>query len=360
MSALTGPCWLLIIFLCTFGHTVQATTTEELLASGRLQVRSWLSPDDDIVPGQRVKLSIEIATDRWFAGGTRITIPEVDGLVILQTDEFASNLSERRAGVTWVKQVWSLEVYPQRAGLHRIGPIAVKVKINNDGTTVEGSINSPALQFTANLPAALARAEFWVAAPAYTLSQTFDRDLVGLSVGDAIEREIVFEAEDVMAMMLPAFKAEDISGLRAYAEPAALNNRNNRGSLIATRRQRITYIAEQKGEFQLPARDYFWWDTSSGEVQLLSIPSTVIQVGFGEATPQAPTRQFDLRKLAVIAGWLLSALILIWLISKLPLKALGRRLAVALKFVLAKWRVLRMPGLPARINPGSNAEEKKA
>jgi hypothetical protein len=362
MKTLPLLCALLLVGLCAPGQAVQAATTEKLLADGRLQVRSWLTPDDNIVPGQQVTLSIEIATDRWFAGGTRITLPEVDGLVILQTDEFASNLSERRAGTTWIKQVWTLEVYPQRTGRHRIGPIAAQVKISDDGATVEGRINSPALQFTANLPAALSRAEFWVAAPAYELSQTFDRDLTGLRVGDAIVREIVFKAEDVMAMMLPAFEAEDISGLKAYGEPAALNNRSNRGTLLATRRQRITYIAEREGEFQLPAREYFWWDTGTAEVQLLSLPATKILVSAGtaDAAPASPVQQISLRGLATGASWLLSALVLIWLLAKLPLKTMTLKLAAAWNVLCAKWRVLRMPALPARINPGNSAGEKKA
>jgi len=50
------------------------------------------------VPGQKVTLTLEIATDRWFAGGTRIGIPEVPGLVILQTEQFASNASETHNG----------------------------------------------------------------------------------------------------------------------------------------------------------------------------------------------------------------------------------------------------------------------
>ncbi|MEH6589134.1 MAG: hypothetical protein V7746_02695 [Halioglobus sp.] len=362
MKALPLLYCLLLLGLYAPSQASQAATTEDLLTEGRLQVRSWLTPDDNIVPGQQLKLSIEIATDRWFAGGTRISLPEVDGLVILQTDEFASNQSERRAGATWIKQLWTLEVYPQRTGLHRIGPIAAQIKINDDGTTVEGRIHSPALQFTASLPDALSRAEFWVAAPSYRLSQTFDRELAGLSVGDAIVREIVFEAEDVMAMMLPTFKAEDISGLKAYAEPAALNNRSNRGTLVSTRRQRITYIAEQEGDFLLPASDYFWWDTRSAEVQLLSLPATKIRVGAGTGAtaPATPTQLITLRGIAMGAGWLLSALVLIWLLAQLPLKTIASALTTLLNAIREKWRALRLPGLPERINPGSSAGGKKA
>ena len=53
----------------------------------------------------------------WFTGGTRIRLPEVPGLVILQTEQFASNASERRGDQNWVLQRWTLDVYAQR---HRV------------------------------------------------------------------------------------------------------------------------------------------------------------------------------------------------------------------------------------------------
>ena len=70
------------------------SSIEELEASGHLHIESALTPQNGIVPGQKVTLTLEITTDRWFTGGTRIGIPEVPGLVILQTEQFASNASE--------------------------------------------------------------------------------------------------------------------------------------------------------------------------------------------------------------------------------------------------------------------------
>ena len=172
-----------LVLLCLSATTAMATTLDDLVRDGRLQARSWLDPATDIVPGQQVKLVLEFATDRWFAGGTRIRIPEVPGLIILQTESFASNSSETRNGQSWVIQRWALEVYPQREGDFEIPPIRASLKVNSDGTSaVEGEMLSPALQFRATTPDALGRAEHWVAAPQYSVSQSFDRDLDNLKV----------------------------------------------------------------------------------------------------------------------------------------------------------------------------------
>ena len=106
-------------------QTVAATTVADLQAQGRLSIDASLSPTEDVVAGQKLALVIEIATDRWFSGGTRLAIPEIPGLVILQTEQFASNASETRGTQSWVLQRWTLDVYPSDRGvspLLRSGP----------------------------------------------------------------------------------------------------------------------------------------------------------------------------------------------------------------------------------------------
>jgi hypothetical protein len=333
-----------------------AASVQELQAANRLQIASSISPTEDLVPGQKITLTLQIATDRWFSGGTRISIPEVPGLVILQTEQFASNASENRDGKSWVVQRWTLDVFPQRAGDFTIPPTQVQVKVNDgESGPVEGVIFTPATHFSATIPEALAKVEHWVAAPAFEVRQGFDRPLEALEVGDAFELEVVFEAEDVMAMMLPAFTPEKLSGLAAYPSPPVLNNSNNRGQARASRRQKISYVVEEQGQYLLPARDYFWWDTRSAQLQLLSLPATEITVG----TPSAPakSRSLDITPRQILAlavglallagiGWLAWK----WL-PRLPLARCG----AALSALWLQLLELRKPGLPRRLNPDSSS-----
>ena len=79
----------LSVLATVYSAATAANPLAELQASGHLRIDSALTPSEGIVPGQRVQLTIKIATDTWFTGGTRIGIPEVPGLVILQTEQFA-------------------------------------------------------------------------------------------------------------------------------------------------------------------------------------------------------------------------------------------------------------------------------
>jgi len=358
--------WLAAVTLLPLLSTLAAaqgaeTTLEALRRDGHLQLEASLAPETGIVPGQKLTLTLEIATDRWFAGGTRISLPEVPGLVILQTEQFASNASERRGNTSWVLQRWTLDVYPQRAGRFSIPPITTRLKINaGEAGDVEGILRSPPLAFTATLPASLADIGQWVAAPEFTVSQSFDKSLENLQVGDAFEREILLEAGDIMAMMLPAVEARQQPGLAAYPSPPVLDNSSNRGQLRASRRQHISYVVQAEGRYQLPALDFFWWDTARGELRVVSLPATEFTVGSGAAgamDPGAGKLPVTPRQLLAACASLVLLLALLWLARKfLPAIPPGR-LTAAVTRMARKVSDLRKPALPARLNPGSSAGE---
>lgn len=350
-----------ILLLCSGAAVAESDTIAALRDAGKLTVESAIEPDSNVVPGQKLSLTIKLATDSWFSGGTRIKIPEVPGLVILQTGQFAANATERRGSDTWVVQRWTLDVYPQQAGEFTVGPIALQVKVGGSAGNVEGGTTSPPVTFTAAVPDALKQGEFWVAAPHFSAEQIFDRELEGLVPGDAFERNITFEASDTMAMMLPDFAAEDLPGLANYPAPPVLDNYNNRGEVRARRTQSISYVVEAPGDYLLPGRDFFWWDTNSGELQLVSLPATEIHIaGSAAAAVGTSQKRLEPRTIAMVAG----SLLLLGLVSGLllhyrPWQWLGV-LAEPAGRLWALLKSLGRPALPERLNPGQFNPENNA
>ena len=309
------------------------------------------------MPGQKVRLHLEIAVDTWFTGGTRISIPEVPGLVILQNEQFAANASESRDGATWVIQRWTLDLFPQRAGSFEVPPIRLNLKVNGGSAgNVKGQVFAPPTSFEATLPAALEQAEQWVAAPAFSARQQLDREPGALRVGDAFERRIDLEAADIMAMMLPALQATSVEGLASYTEPPMLDNSSNRGEMKATRSQVISYIAEAPGDYILPAMEFLWWDTGSAQLQVVELPAVEVTVtGSGAAAAGKRAPLLSPRQLLAAAAALLALLLTAWLgrtlLPRLPWSPMRRSLTTAVEFIAA----LRRPALPPSLNPGNSA-----
>ena len=340
---------------------VPAQATEELealLAQGQLSIASEMQSGELLVPGQRARLVIEIATSTWFTGGTRIQIPEVPGLVIMQNEQFAANASESRQGQTWVIQRWSLDVFPQRAGAFTIPPIALSLQVNGgERGNLQGQISAPAVNFTVAIPAPLEQAEFWVAAPLFSVEQHLDRDTDTLQPGDAFERSIEFTGDDVLAMMLPAFDEERQPGLAAYPAPPVLENRNNRGQTSASRVQTISYVAEKPGNYLLPAQEFFWWNTAAQELSVLSIPAIEVHVA-GELPVQSGAAAVNRVKRDALVSAIIVAVVAVLLALLLlryrPWKRLSA-LAEPIQTFRERLAALRRPALPQRLNPDSSA-----
>jgi len=354
MNGLLRRAWLLALAIASASPALGASLAE-LAAAGRVRIDSAIAPGDRIVPGQRIALTVQIATDTWFSGGSRIRIPEVPGVVIVQSEQFAANASETRDGKPWVIQRWTLDVFPQRAGEFTVGPLPVAVRVNTgDGGEAAGELLAPARTFNVALPKSLAGIEQWVASPAFTVSQRFDRSLASLAVGDAFEQEIRFEATDVLAMMLPEVSAPRQPGLAAYPAPPQLDTRVNRGQILASRSVRISYVVERPGQFLLPARDVYWWNTQRAELSVVSVPETRIDVAGG-----APQDGFPYAPGGDLRTWLLPALALALLLAGVGAARFREHLwpARRLSLQVRRLRGLFKPALPTRLNPGSSGEE---
>jgi hypothetical protein len=355
-SAIKALLLLCIIYSAGPGSAiVNAETLEEFKRDGHIKVAVSVLPENDVVPGQKTQLIIEIATDTWFTGGTRITPPEVPGLVILQNEQFASNATEVQGATTWVIQRWALDIFPQREGEHTIQPVRLKIKTRgHDGNDLEGELYTPPTQLQVTLPEALAGLKNWVAASDFSVSREFDKSTGELVVGDAIAHSVTFEATGVMAMMLPQVSYSKPSGMSVYPDPPVLESSNNRGSLTAMRSRTITYVAEKSGSYSIPPEEFYWWDTTSGELKTASLPEVPLIVGGGTFT-EGTGIPYSISTILYSAGVLAILLTLLaWIYKRTPRLPETAVIAV-FKRLRARITELRKPALPARLNPGSNA-----
>jgi hypothetical protein len=249
-----------------------------------------------------------------------------------------------------------VDLYPQRAGEFEVPAMTLRLRVNGGELgNIEGEAMSPPLTFSVSLPPALEQADFWVASPDYRVTQTVSRDTATLEPGDAFERRISFRAEDVPAMMLPAMSEDRQDGLASYPAPPVLKNSTNRGQSVGSREQSVSYVAEQPGNYLLPAKDFFWWDTREEELKVLSLPAIEVLVAgelaeAGDAASPLPWRALVTAGLALV----IAAAAAMLLRRYRP----WRWLAFVVDPLQSAWQLLldlRKPALPRRLNPDSSA-----
>lgn len=259
--------------LSLLANAAQSATIEQLQQAGRLRINSWLEPADEILARQQVMLIIEVATDTWFAGGTRIGHVEINDAMVLQREQFALNTTRQEQDRTWTVQQWSLVVYPQRSGSFEIPPVSLSLSIAGDNLeTLTGKTQTEPVTFSAAWPQALADQRDWVATTRLEVNESYNKPMVEFKLGDALTRTVTISADNLPAMMLPKLAVADIEGVARYLKPAQLSDKVNRGDYLAERRQQITYVFEAAGEFEIPAETFYWWNLATQQIEVISLP----------------------------------------------------------------------------------------
>ena len=235
---------LLISFVALFSSVGFAKDIQDLERENQVEIKSWLGEEQAesqvVSINEQIILYIEVATNRWFTAGTVIPEFEVADLVIPPRNMQATNFTENKNGVTWSRQRWEIRLFPQASGDYTIPPIGVKIQVATDDGNVAGTLYTPPLQFTAQLPSGFVDSETkWIAAPEVSLSQEWQNSSEQLEAGDSITRTVTIKSTDSLAMLIPnpmprvakPSGGQANSLYLAYPEPAKLEDRQNRGKL---------------------------------------------------------------------------------------------------------------------------------
>ncbi|WP_435213689.1 hypothetical protein ACMAY6_01060 [Luminiphilus sp. nBUS_16] len=315
-----------------------------------VEITTRLIPAEGAVPGQRIKLEVAVATPRWFTAGTRIKLPEVPNLLLLQNQDFAANSTERRGSESWTVQRWFIDVFSTKPGTVVIPPLKVSVSISKaTNEAIARTLETQALTITTSIPPALEGLEHWVASPSVTLVQSIDGSL-DTYLGAAISRRLTIKANDVMAMLLPRATHHNEPLLQMYPEPPVLRNRSNRGTLSATRIDRTSWIASVPGTVEIPGAVVNWWDTESQTLQILRSEPLKISIS-GELPPESAATAETVKAVLSAAAILLAGFFTWRLIVSEWFGALGKRLGLLRQPWQRLWAVLKGSPLPNRLNP---------
>lgn len=317
----------LLLSLLAFNATTMAMTLVELQQADKVRIKTWIEPQENLIARQQLNLQIEISTDSWFSGGTKIGYFDVKDAIVLQREQFAVNSSRTDSDKKWAVQQWTLVVYPQRAGPVEIPAIAVDLSIaGEDQKSIQGRMMTEPFSLQVGSPDAMRDKQHWVATSVFEIEESYSQSLDGLHGGDALVRTIRLTAENLPAMMLPTIDVKDIPGIAIYQKPPELTDRVNRGNYLAERVEILTYVFEQAGQYELPELNYSWWNlqTLSAEVITLPAKELIIAGGAGQVERTDDLSSPDLkqklqemlpmlyRAVLVLAGLLLA----LWLLRR--------------------------------------------
>ncbi|MGV2988560.1 BatD family protein [Vibrio sp. E150_011] len=275
----------------------------------------WLGSDREekdptFTTNEQVVLSIEVATPRWFSGGTRIGSIEVPNLIAMQRNPMGINGTERRNGQTWSTQRWEVTLYPQASGKLVIPPIAVKVQVSTENKgSVPITFYTKPMSFDVHMPSGhLSSQQAWLSASDMTLEQHWELSNTELKAGDTITRTVTLNASDTLSILMPNL-IHNVASERyqTYSKPPVLTDTHERGDYAAERIEQSTYVLQNGGEVILPPIEIKWWNTDKEVLETVMLEGKVIHVDHTFASFMSSYQQAIIRLMIALMVIIISS-----------------------------------------------------
>jgi hypothetical protein len=310
------------------------------------RARAALELAGDAWVGEQVVLKVELLSNGLSFAGQRIRIPDVPGALVLEDAVSTLRLTEQMDGETWQVLSYRYPMFPQRAGSIELAPIAVAFAVSEGygSEPVSFERQTEVLSFEVRSPPGVDDPARLVTTTDFTLKVAVAPDPVGLKVGDALTRTIARTAPAVSGMAFAPLPTPVIPGVAVYPKSPEVDDRSNRGDLVGTRIESVTYVLQQAGELTIPGIELPWWDPVAERLHTETIPALTLEVA---VNPDLLPRFDPVEQLAGLAAdhpWALATGLLciaaiVW--------AGSRWLPVGIRR-LRRWRIARRHSEPAR------------
>ncbi len=119
----------------------------------------------------------------------------------------------------------------------------------------------------------------WLPATSLNLDEHWAPDPPHFTVGQAVTRILRIRAEGLTASQLPSLTENaPVNGLKQYPDQPAFSDSPSGNGLNGSRTEKIAYIPQLSGRFQLPAIEIPWWNTKTDRQEVARLPERTITI----------------------------------------------------------------------------------
>nr|WP_210301994.1 BatD family protein [Methylobacterium brachythecii] len=304
-----------------------ATASGVQAETPQVVVRAKLDPENGVVVGQPVRLLVDVLFPDAMPRPPRIGVSDAPGAQILRLETQGVTIGDRIDDRAYVGQRFEFVVFPRRGGVIDV-PGADVTLLDASGDVI-GAAKGDVQHVAVALPPGLDTSQPVIATTNLTVTQAWSPDSkqARLKIGDALVRTIRREASGMPAMGMADLVFAAPSGVRLYIDPPRSLDRINRGEVVGSRIDKVTYVFEKPGSYDLPELRQSWWDLASQEARTETLAGTHVAVVGGSTSAKARTAQDrpNASTLAVITLLVLGALAVVLLISRKSIATSVRR-----------------------------------
>ena len=249
---------------------------EEVMAAVDVSVQQ----QRDIWTGQQVTLNLDLKTTGFAFSNTHFNLPEISGAFLMQTDTTTIKLSEKKDGRDWQILRYPLALYPLKAGGLEIPPIEVRFNTSAGYGKEDKAFQfqTTPLELTIQLPPGVSDGDLVVTTDSFELDYEWQPTVEAAHTGDAFTLTVSRRANDISAMLLPPLPVFRTEGLATYPQAPEIGDKTDRGDLTAERIDKIIWLAEKPGSYEIPGIRFQWWDPARQELRQQVVPGMSLDI----------------------------------------------------------------------------------
>ncbi|KJZ43714.1 BatD family protein [Pseudomonas fluorescens] len=272
-------------------------STSALAAEPELRIQTRLQPADSVMVGGILQLQLDVLTDSWFTDAPTLPDLKLPGALVMPPDGHAEHLNQTLDGKSFNGMRYSYRITPNLAQGFDIPALTVRATPGQASAPL--TAQSQPLHFIATQPPGFQPGEPVLVAQGLRFTQKTVNSATPLKVGDSITRQLTLQADDALAMSLPAPSLEDVAGLSRYPKAAQISNLDDgRGHFNGGQRiDTVTYRIDTEGRHNLPVIQLKWWDASTGQTRTAQVPAVSFDAMANSAYRPVFSITEDLKKL---------------------------------------------------------------
>lgn len=239
-----------------------------------------VTPHSGVTVGQRITLSVTLATPDLFADIPEFEIPPRPGIIVMPPAGSPVLGSQRSGNTTFTTQTHDFSLYAQRPGTVEIPAFPIRFHSNAGFGTpaIAREVITPAISLTISSPPGTRQLGTVIATSELTVSDHWKPEHLAAQVGDAFTLIQTVRAANVPGMLLPPLRYDPIAGVALYPHAPVVTDQTNRGDLTGVRTDTITVVMEKSGRITIPQRTLTWFDLNTQTLKTERLPGRTFTV----------------------------------------------------------------------------------
>ncbi|MXV53247.1 hypothetical protein GS399_19955 [Pedobacter sp. HMF7647] len=261
---------ILIIFFC---RTMACFAQIHCFARAEMDKRS-------VYVQQPFKVTYTIMTETWFTAPVDWDDLQIPNAFIIPFDRTMPGMFDVN-GKQFAGIQFYFIVFPYKPGHFTLPAINIVATTPPVGESVAKKINIKTQQLSyvvKPLPGGSKSSE-WLVAKDVAITQSWNRSLKNLKVGDVLKRTIVINARGTLPQFIPELKKDSLDWASAYPGPASLEDTRDEYDANGRRTETVTYLLEKEGNFTFPSVSLRWWNPVAGRMYARGTGVVNIRVG---------------------------------------------------------------------------------